>query len=209
MQLQLLDTIIAHKEQIVNQKLYSFLNKQSKSTIIFAVIISVILNCLLNYIGETLKIPLYLDSTFTAVTAALFGIIPGILTGLFTNLLKEVIYWFPLHFYPFAVVNMATGLFVGLLVKHGYFKTYFGVFLIMIYITLINALLGALIATIVFGGITHSEMNYIVKVLIMTGQSTFSSAFIARIFVNLVDKGIAVLMAYWIYVKVKQQEALL
>jgi len=39
----------------------------------------------------------------------------------------------------------------------------------------------------------------------MTGQSVFSSAFIARIFINLVDKGIAVLFAYLIYVKVKNQ----
>lgn len=149
--------------------------------------------------------PLFLDSTFTAVTAALFGIIPGILTGLFTNLLQEVIHGFPLYFYPFAVVNMATGLLVGLLVKHGYFRTFFGVFLVIIYTTLVNALLGALIVTILWGGITHSEMDYITKVLIMTGQSVFSSAFVARIFVNLVDKGIAVLIAYLIYVKVKNQ----
>ena len=51
-------------------------------------------------------------------------------------------------------------------------------------------------------------MDYITKVLIMTGQSIFSSAFIARIFVNLVDKGIAVLIAYLIYTNVKKKEIL-
>ena len=83
---------------------------------------------------------------------------------------------------------MATGLIVGILVKHGYFKTFFGVFLVIIYTALANAILGAFIVTIIWGGITHSEMDYITKVLIMTGQSVFSSAFVARIFVNLVDK---------------------
>ncbi len=187
----------------MNQKLFGLLDKQSKSTVILAVIISVILNGLINLVGDKLGIPLFLDTIFTAVTAALFGIIPGILTGLFTNLFQEALRGFPLQLYPFAVVNMATGLLVGILVKHGYFKTFFGVFLVIIYTAILNAFLGALIVTIVFGGITHEEVDYIVKVILMTGQSVFSSAFIARIFINLVDKGIAVLAAYLIYVKVK------
>ena len=75
---------------------------------------------------------------------------------------------------------MATGLLVGLLVKKDYFKTFFGVFLVIIYTTLVNAFLGAIIVTIVFGGITNEEVDYIVKVILMTGQSIFSSAFVAR-----------------------------
>ncbi len=190
----------------MNQKLFGLLNKQSKSTVILAVIISVVLNGLINLAGDKLGIPLFLDTIFTAVTAALFGIIPGILTGLFTNLFQEALRSFPLQLYPFAVVNMATGLIVGFLVKRGYFKTFFGVFLIIIYTALVNAFLGALIVTIVFGGITNEEVDYIVKVILMTGQSVFSSAFIARIFINLVDKGIAILAAYLIYVKIKNQD---
>lgn len=192
----------------MNHKLIGLLNKQSRLTIISVMVISVILNGLINLAGDKLGIPLFLDSIFTAVTAALFGIIPGILTGLFTNLFQEVLRGFPLYLYPFAVVNMATGLLVGFLVKRGYFKTFFGVFLVIIYTAFVNAFLGALIVTIVFGGITHEEVDYIVKVILMTGQSVFSSAFIARIFINLVDKGIAVLISYFIYVQIKQKKQL-
>ena len=192
----------------MNQKLFGILNERSRLIIILAVIISVVLNGLINLAGDKLGIPLFLDTIFTAVTAALFGIIPGILTGLFTNLFQEILRGFPLNLYPFAVVNIATGLIVGLMVKHGYFKTFFGVFLIIIYTALANAILGALIVTIVYGGITHEEVDYIVKVILMTGQSVFSSAFIARIFINLVDKGIAVLIAYLIYTNVKQKDTL-
>jgi len=188
----------------VNRKLLRIINQPSIPTTIIAVLISVVLNGLINYAGDKLGIPLFLDSIFTAVAAALFGIIPGILTGLFTNIFQEILRGFPMYLYPFAIVNMATGLLVGILVKRGYFKTFFGVFLIIIYTALVNAFLGALIVTIVFGGITNEEVDYIVKVILMTGQSVFSSAFIARIFINLVDKGIAVLAAYLIYVKVKQ-----
>ncbi len=192
----------------MNQKLFGILNERSRLIIILAVIISVVLNGLINLAGDKLGIPLFLDTIFTAVTAALFGIIPGILTGLFTNLFQEILRGFPLNLYPFAVVNIATGLIVGLMVKHGYFKTFFGVFLIIIYTALANAIPGALIVTIVYGGITHEEVDYIVKVILMTGQSVFSSAFIARIFINLVDKGIAVLIAYLIYTNVKQKDTL-
>ena len=192
----------------MNQKLFGILNERSRLIIILAVIISVVLNGLINLAGDKLGIPLFLDTIFTAVTAALFGIIPGILTGLFTNLFQEILRGFPLNLYPFAVVNIATGLIVGLMVKHGYFKTFFGVFLIIIYTALANAILGALIVTIVYGGITHEEVDYIVKVILMTGQSVFSSAFIARIFINLVDKGIAVLIAYLIYINVKSKNIL-
>ena len=189
----------------MNQRIYTFLNNQSKRTKTLAIIISVVLNGVINLAGDKLGIPLFLDSIFTAVTAALFGIIPGLLTGLFTNLFQELIRGFPLYLYPFALVNMATGIIVGLLVKQGYFKTFFGVFLVIIYTALANAILGAIIVTIVFGGITNEEVDYIVKVILMTGQSVFSSAFIARIFINLVDKGIAVLAAYFIYVQVRKQ----
>jgi len=189
----------------VNQRIYTFLNNQSKRTKTLAIIISVVLNGVINLAGDKLGIPLFLDSIFTAVTAALFGIIPGLLTGLFTNLFQELIRGFPLYLYPFALVNMATGIIVGLLVKQGYFKTFFGVFLVIIYTALANAILGAIIVTIVFGGITNEEVDYIVKVILMTGQSVFSSAFIARIFINLVDKGIAVLAAYFIYVQVRKK----
>jgi len=206
LQLQLLITIIAQKGEFVNQKLFVYAKNHSKKTIIFTVLISVILNGLINLAGDKLGIPLFLDTIFTAVTAALFGIIPGILTGLFTNLFQELLRGFPLYLYPFAVVNMATGLLVGILVKKGYFKTLFGVFLVIIYTALINSFLGALIVTIIFGGITNEEVDYIVKVILMTGQSVFSSTFIARIFINLVDKGIAVLIAYLIYVKLKKEK---
>ncbi|MDA3939776.1 MAG: hypothetical protein PF693_10755 [Spirochaetia bacterium] len=192
----------------MNQNILSILGKRSGKIIILSIIISVLLNGLINLTGDKLGIPLFLDSIFTVVTAALFGIIPGILTGLFTNLFQEVLRGFPLYLYPFAIVNMTTGLLVGILVKHGYFSTFFGVFLVIIFTAFVNSLLGAIIVTIVFGGITNEEVDYIVKVIIMTGQSVFSSAFIARIFINLVDKGIAVLLAYLIYFKVKQENVI-
>ena len=199
---------MAQKGLIVNRKLISFMRSRSGASITIAIIISVILNGLINLAGDKLGIPLFLDTIFTAITAALFGIVPGILTGLFTNLFQEILRGFPLNLYPFAIVNIATGLIIGLLVKHGYFKTLFGVFLVIIYTTLANAILGALVVTIVFGGITYEEVDYIVKVILMTGQSVFSSAFIARIFINLVDKGISVLFAYLIYINVKSKNIL-
>ena len=188
---------------VVNKKIYSFLKSKSWFTIGLAIVIFALFNSLLSAISEELKIPLYLDSIFTAVSAAIFGVIPGITTGLFTNLFMEVIHGIPMLYYPFAVVNMATGIAVGVLVKYGYFRSYLGVFMVILITVLVNALLGTLVVTIVYGGISSTTMEYLVRVLIMSGRSVLSAAFLSRLLINLVDKGIAVLIAFIVYSKVR------
>jgi energy-coupling factor transport system substrate-specific component len=57
-----------------------------------------------------------------------------------------------------------------------------------------NSLLGAYLATVLFGGIIGGVTDIIVQSLRITGESIFTSAFLGRLFINLVDKGIAVLV---------------
>ncbi len=53
--------------------------------------------------------------------------------------------------------------------------------------------------SIIFDGITNEPVDSIVRAVVATGQSVFTSAFYARILINIVDKGIAVLVAFPIY----------
>ena len=62
-----------------------------------------------------------------------------------------------------------------------------------------NSLLGALIATYLYGGITGSAaVDYVVVGLLATGRTILSAAFLVRIPANLVDKGIAVFAAFFL-----------
>jgi energy-coupling factor transport system substrate-specific component len=65
-----------------------------------------------------------------------------------------------------------------------------------ILLALINAFIGALIVSLVFGGIIDQPVDSVVKVIIVTGQSLFTSAFLGGILINIVNKGIGILVLY-------------
>jgi energy-coupling factor transport system substrate-specific component len=133
------------------------------------------------------------------MVTALFGLWPGILVGLFSNLFFEVIKGFPGYLYPFAIVNILTALVTWLHVRYGRFDTAAGALWTIITLSLANAVVGAIIVSVVFGGITNEPVDSIVRAVVATGQSIFTSAFFGRILINIVDKGIAVLIVFPIY----------
>ncbi|MDC7234377.1 MAG: hypothetical protein PQJ58_14180 [Spirochaetales bacterium] len=144
-----------------------------------------------------LQSPLFFDSIFTAVTAALLGPAAGILTGLFTNLGMEWIYDFTGLYYPFAFCNMATGLIVGYAARQNWIKTTYQLILVIIATATANALLGGLIANIVFSGDTGVKIDVVISAFTELGQSLMTANFWARIPTNLLDKMITVYIAFF------------
>jgi energy-coupling factor transport system substrate-specific component len=161
-----------------------------------AVFIAGMLNALLVVVNTHLFLPFFIDSIFTACAGALFGWLPGLLVGFWTNLASEMILGFPMTMLPFAVCNMSTGLIVGLMAGRGLFRSGMHALVAVLLVTASNSLLGALIATFLYGGITGTAaVDYVVVGLLATGRTVLSAAFLARIPANLVDKGIAVCVA--------------
>ncbi len=179
--------------------------KRSLLLTLLLITAAIALNALLNFLNELLNLPLFLDTIGTAVAAAVLGTIPGLATALFTNLLFELLYGFPLIHYPFALCGMATALIIGLMAKQGYFSTLLHAVIATILVTLANSLLGATIATFVFGGVTGVSIDFLVTGLLLTGQSILSASFWARVPVNLIDKSIAVFIAFYIYKKIAEK----
>lgn len=162
-------------------------------------------NAAINLLAGILRLPLFLDSIATCVIAALFGPLAGIITGFSTNWFIELLNGFPMTNYPFALVGMTTGLIVGLFVKKDRFSTIQSFFIVLLIVTISNALLGSIIATFVFGGITQTNLDYLVTGLAIAGRSIFSAAFLARIPANLIDKGIALGIAFLLYNRLYMQ----
>lgn len=164
----------------------------------FMVLAGAVLNIFFWYLSDSvIHSPIFLDSVFTAVVAALYGPIPGMITGFLTNLLAEIIYGFPGIHWPFGICNMATGLIVGLMARRDYsFLIGWNVSITIIVVTLVNSLLGTLIAMIVFSGDTEVSLDYIISTLTEFGQSLFAANFWARMITNLIDKMIAVYIAF-------------
>ena len=104
---------------------------------------------------------------------------------------------FPMTMLPFAICNMSTGFIVGMMADRGRFRTGMHALVAVLLVTASNSLLGAVIATFLYGGITGSAaVDYVVVGLLAAGRTVLSAAFIARIPANLVDKGIAVSIAF-------------
>jgi energy-coupling factor transport system substrate-specific component len=153
----------------------------------------------INLIGGTLvqitKVPLlFLDTIGTIFTGAAFGPAAGVSVGLVTNVVQGML-TNPKDI-PFALVNMAVGLIVGLMAYHKRFG-YGKAFLIGLILAVVAPLIGTPIAVWIYGGLTGSGLDFIFAWLVKSGADIFTAAFVPRIAGNLVDKiGSTLLVAF-------------
>ena len=146
----------------------------------------------INLIGGTLcsalKLPLFLDMIGTIVVACLSGPWVAALTGLLTNLFLALVAN-PVYL-PYAAVSVLCGLVVGYMVKAGLFHKKWGVVVIWLVCTFVNAISASLITTFVYGGATG-----------VNGTSVLTATLVE----NLLDKGITVAIAWVIVQKIPRR----
>ncbi|MGE5507908.1 MAG: CD3073 family putative ECF transporter S component [Chitinophagales bacterium] len=163
------------------------------------VLVSSALGVAVNLIGGTLvqmtKVPLlFLDTIGTMFTGAAFGPLAGVAVGFATNLVQGVM-TNPKDI-PFALVNMAVGLIVGLVARKGGFS-YGKAFWTGLALAVVCPLVGTPIAVWIYGGITGGGLDFLFAWLKGSGAGIFTAAFLPRIAGNLVDKiGSALLVAF-------------
>lgn len=147
----------------------------------------------LNYIGSTialtLRLPIYLDTIGTILTAALlgpvFGMIPGMLSGVFCFFTTDVI---SLYYTP---VQLVIGFTAGMAFRSGMMrrmKVMFGTLLVTVPGTLVSSLITAL----VFGGFTSSGSSILVQIFHQLGLPMTASVFFVQIVTDYLDRFIAV-----------------
>ena len=178
---------------------FAIYQKKPLWLILLFIVVAAGLNGLFSTINAALSFPFFFDSIWTATIAALFGPVVGVATGILTNFFLEILTGFTLIHYPFGLCNALTGLIVGLMARSGRFRTVNHIVIASLAVTLGNSILGAVIATYLFGGATGIDIDYIMTGLMLAGQSVLTAAFWARIPANLVDKTVAVLTAFLIF----------
>ena len=135
-----------------------------------------------------LGLPLFLDMIGTLFITVFFGLLPGIITGILTHI--------GVTSYTFTHVSICSALLLWFLIRKRQFTTLIHAVLATIYITFLNAIFGALTAAIIYKGFTYHPIDNLVTSFLSIGQSMVSSAFWARIPINLIDKGIAVFISF-------------
>ncbi len=149
---------------------FAIYQKKPLWLIFLFIVVAVGLNGLFSTINAALNFPFFFDSIWTATIAALFGPVVGVATGILTNFFLEVLAGFTLIHYPFGLCNALTGLIVGLMARSGRFRAINHIVMASLAVTLGNSILGAVIATYLFGGATGIDIDYIMTGLMLAGH---------------------------------------
>lgn len=123
---------------------------------------TVVINIVGAFVAATLKLPIFIDTIGTFLSAFLFGPISGMLTGIVTALINGLTFDpYSLYFMP---VQLVIGIVAGVCYKKNLFKGKYLVLGILI-TTVIGSIVASIISAFVFGGITSSGTSFIVMYL--------------------------------------------
>ena len=158
---------------------------KNKSRLITFCGLSVAINIVLGIATSALKLPFYLDTLGTVITAALVGPIPGAIVGALTNIITGFIY--SIRDIPFLLVNVAVALIVGFVAKKFEFN-YKNSIITGLVLAVVCPLIGTPIGIALYGGLTGTASDVFVLWLKASGQGIFAASFIPKIGNNLLDK---------------------
>jgi energy-coupling factor transport system substrate-specific component len=172
--------------------------KGLSSQILVLIVISIAINMIAGQLVSMLKLPIFLDSIGTLLSAVLAGPIVGMLTGLLTNIIWGLL-TDPIAA-AFAPVAMVIGLVAGLLARAGWFRTLPKVIISGIVITLAVTVIAVPIRTYLFGGVTGSGADFLVAYVHSMGNDLIESVAMTVIGANLVDKILTAIIV-WLLVR--------
>ena len=162
--------------------------------------LGVAINFVGGQIATSLDLPIYLDSIGTIIVAAIMGPWIGATSGILYNIISSLVRGNVMASL-FALCNLGSGLIVGYMARYGKYKKAWHVAVATVLVSLWNAIVAAPIAMVVYGGIDGNVgTNLMIVGLQALGNDLMGAAFLARIPANLVDKGIACVIA-WIILR--------
>ena len=146
------------------------------------IVISIAINMIGGQLASMVKLPIFLDSVGTLISAVLLGPVIGMLTGLLTNLLWGLLTD------PIAAAFAPVAMVTGWLARAGWFRTLPKVVVSGVIITLAVTVVAVPLRTALFGGVTGSGADLFVAWMHSMGQNLVESVAITVIGANLVDK---------------------
>lgn len=153
------------------------------------------INIIGGMLAGALKLPVFLDTIGTILSAAILGPWWGALTGGLTNVIMSL--QSPMEMW-FAIVNIIVGLVVGFAsMKFGFTKALV-VAITGVIIAILSPIVGTTIAKYLYGGLTGGGLDIFVGGLMKAGADVFTAAFLPRVASNLVDKLLSVFIVFFI-----------
>jgi energy-coupling factor transport system substrate-specific component len=186
-------------ETRTNSRSYASLSRHP-AVIVIGVLLLAFFNAGADYVNDrALHIPLFLDTIGTLLATVLFGLLPGVAAAVATHLFLELLNGPSGLYLPWMACSISSAVILWWLIRRGAFETPLHALLAALWIALANALIGAMVAALLFTGDTGHAVDYVASALYALGQGVFSAAFLARLPVNVADKAIAVFVAFLSY----------
>lgn len=154
---------------------------------------AIAVNIVLGIVTSLLKLPFYLDTLGTILTAVMIGPLPGAIVGALTNTITGFIY--SMRDIPFALVSIAVALIAGFIAKQFKFNLITAIVTGLI-LSIVAPLIGTPIGIALYGGLTGTVSDVIVMALKKAGASLFTASFVTKIGNNLIDKVGTCLVTY-------------
>jgi energy-coupling factor transport system substrate-specific component len=148
----------------------------------------------------TFHLPLFMDSIMTVAVTLFSGLIPGIVAGIAYNVLWPFVVGGDPRQMIFACCSVATAVLAHFWItkrKGSWILT--DLLMLSLIIGFANSVLGGIISTFAFRGVDSFPSDYIMAGMLMQEIPLVGAAILARIPLNLIDKGIAVFLGYGIY----------
>lgn len=164
-------------------------------------ILCLILNVTVVYFAQTPNNPLFLDTIFT-LTAACFGWISGLIVSCLSNLM----YWLFVNFEDgsvwFTFCSISIVVIIRLFVQNKSKLTFLDLLSIYLLSVLAISLEGSIIYTILYNTTSFKEttgVKHFTLILVRQQVPLIFGAFLARIPINLIDKAIATVLGWLVF----------
>ncbi|AOR24394.1 ECF transporter S component [Clostridium taeniosporum] len=164
-----------------------------KLNIMIFMSLCIVINLVGGFIALTFKLPIYIDTIGTLLSAVLLGPINGGIVGGMTSIVNGATFD-PISFY-FMPVQLIVGLSTGICFKNSKFEGIKSVFLIIL-ITILGSITASIVASFVFNGVTSSGSSIFVAIFKNLGISTITAVFSTQIFTDLLDKAVSFILVF-------------
>lgn len=159
--------------------------------------VAIAINWVGAYFAQLLKLPIWLDTIGTMISAILVGPWNAAIAGALTNLIKWIT--FDPVAGPYAITNAAIGITLGMLYRKGWFSAKPTVSQIIksgIIIAVVATVISAPITVYMFGGVTGGGVDLITAMLLGTGGmgGLLTAVFSSELIGDLLDKLISLVV---------------
>ncbi|GFH41577.1 membrane protein [Lactococcus hodotermopsidis] len=163
-----------------------------------ALFILIPLGVVINYLGGMLKIPLWLESIGTVLSALLAGPIVGAFVGMLNNMIYGLTQN-PISF-VYALTQIGVGITAGIFARLGYFKKLSTTIFSGMAIGLVSVLISTPLDIIFWGGETGNVWgDKVFDALLSSNQPLWLASFLDELVIGFPDKVLVAVIAFLIY----------